>query len=324
MSPIDLNTCPICEGNVNNSQPSGTAVFSFECSVCGTFACNVVLFHTLRNHPDRHLLQGYIREQTAKLLRDRSPDLIPRFCENRDIEEVIQLAPRSIQSRADRLLESLVDQSEWFGSQVTVSPTIDFPLAYAINGEEFVAFLRFLINSSLIESEDVQVWTSGDLEGTRFALQVTAAGFEHIRLRAEDNKNSSEVFVAMRFDDDMNFVYEDAIAPAIMECGFEPRRVDLEEHNGEVVDRMLAMIRTARFVVADFTAHRNGVYFEAGFAMGLGMPVIWCCKQEQMGDAHFDTNHFNHVVWPNSSIFRERLKLRILATVGQGPVRTEH
>ncbi len=37
-----------------------------------------------------------------------------------------------------------------------------------------------------------------------------------------------------------------------------------------------------RFMIADFTGHRGGVYFEAGFAHGLGIPVIWTCREDQL------------------------------------------
>ena len=36
------------------------------------------------------------------------------------------------------------------------------------------------------------------------------------------------------------------------------------------MDRIIAQIRASKFVVADFTRNRGGVYYEAGFALGLG------------------------------------------------------
>ncbi len=35
-----------------------------------------------------------------------------------------------------------------------------------------------------------------------------------------------------------------------------------------------------------------------------------------MEKAHFDTEHFNHIVWTQASELRQRLALRIQATVG--------
>lgn len=43
-----------------------------------------------------------------------------------------------------------------------------------------------------------------------------------------------------------------------------------KEHSNKIDDEIIGEIRRSAFIVADFTGHRGGVYFEAGFAMGLG------------------------------------------------------
>jgi hypothetical protein len=68
-------------------------------------------------------------------------------------------------------------------------------------------------------------------------------------------------------------------------------------------------------VVADFTGHRGGVYFEAGYAQGRGIPVIWCCRKDDIEHAHFDTRQNNHVTWTTPAELRELLKNRIAATL---------
>jgi len=49
-------------------------------------------------------------------------------------------------------------------------------------------------------------------------------------------------------------------------------------HNEKICDKIVSEIRKSRLLVADFTDNRGGVYFEAGFAMGLSIPVIWMCR----------------------------------------------
>ena len=69
------------------------------------------------------------------------------------------------------------------------------------------------------------------------------------------------------------------------------------------MDRVLARIREARFVVADYTGNRGGVYYEAGFALGLGKLVIHSCLQEQLDSTdttaalHFDVKHLKILPW---------------------------
>jgi hypothetical protein len=73
--------------------------------------------------------------------------------------------------------------------------------------------------------------------------------------------------------------------------------------------------------VADFTGERGGVYFEAGFALGLGRQVIWTVREDVLDKVHFDNRQYNFIVWKSSGLdkFAERLGLRIEATVGRGP-----
>ena len=92
-------------------------------------------------------------------------------------------------------------------------------------------------------------------------------------------------------------------------------RMDLKEHNQKICDAIIAEIRRSRFLVADFTGHRGGVYFEAGYALGLGIPVIWTCREDELADTHFDTRQYNHVVWKNEKDLFEKLKRRIEATI---------
>jgi len=92
-------------------------------------------------------------------------------------------------------------------------------------------------------------------------------------------------------------------------------RIDLEPHNDNIVDRIIAEIRTCQFMVADFTGQKAGVYFEAGFAKGLGREVIWTCKEDDFKNVHFDIAQFSHIIWKNSAELRSRLAYKIKATI---------
>ena len=108
--------------------------------------------------------------------------------------------------------------------------------------------------------------------------------------------------------------------------GFRPLRIDRKEHVNKIDDEIIAEIRRSRFLVADFTCHpgspRGGVYFEAGFALALGKPVIWTCRNDLIEHVHFDTRQFNHIVWASAEDLAERLRNRIGAVIGQGPLRS--
>ncbi len=149
--------------------------------------------------------------------------------------------------------------------------------------------------------------------------QVSPKGLLYLEGRREGESPTG--FCAMWFSDDVKPLWTSAIEPAIRAAGYEPLRIDTKQHNGKIDDEIMASIRAARFVVADFTGNRGGVYYEAGFAHGLGLPVIFMCQEGD--DLHFDIRQYNCIFWKSDQleVAQSRLKNRILATIGQGPLK---
>lgn len=50
-------------------------------------------------------------------------------------------------------------------------------------------------------------------------------------------------------------------------------------------------------MIADFTNHRNSVYFEDSYTMGMNIPIIWTCQEGHEGEMSFDTRQFPHILW---------------------------
>ena len=114
---------------------------------------------------------------------------------------------------------------------------------------------------------------------------ITVLGYQHAAEQSA-NKDLSQCFVAMWFDESMKQAYEEGIEKAVEACGYKPLRIDQKQHLNKIDDEIIAEIRRSRFVVADFTHDatkgvRGGVYYEAGFAHALGLPVIFSCKKDQ-------------------------------------------
>jgi len=125
----------------------------------------------------------------------------------------------------------------------------------------------------------------------------------------------------MWFDPKIMAAYEEAIEPAIGRAGFTSMMIGNKEHSNRIDDEIISEIRRSAFVIADFTGHRGGVYFEAGFAMGLGLPLIWTCHKDDMPNLHFDIRQYNCIDWTDHRDLHVRLQKRITALFGQGPVR---
>ena len=121
----------------------------------------------------------------------------------------------------------------------------------------------------------------------------------------------------MSYDPSLDSVFDDAIVPALeTDCRYVVNRVDRTPHNDDITDRILAGIRGAQFVVADFTLQRQGVYYEAGFAEGLGRTVIRTCRDADFYQLHFDTRQFSHLKWSTPDDLRVMLAEHVLATIG--------
>lgn len=125
----------------------------------------------------------------------------------------------------------------------------------------------------------------------------------------------------MSFSKDRVGIYHNLIEPAIKKAGYSAVRVDQDEHNQSINDYIIGQIKGCRFLVSDFTRQSQGVYFEAGLALGLGRNVIWMCSEKDRANLHFDTRHYNHILYDDADLATgmEKLKNRILALEGPGP-----
>jgi nucleoside 2-deoxyribosyltransferase len=152
------------------------------------------------------------------------------------------------------------------------------------------------------------------------SAQVTPQGFMH----ATETNISQSVngFIAMWFNKSMHSAHMEGLEPAIRDAGYNPIIVSGVEHVNKIDDEIVSQIRRSKFLVADFTGHRGGVYFEAGFAMGLGIPVFWTCRQDMLENLHFDIRQYNCIDWADPASLRTRLTRRIEAVLGRGPIAT--
>jgi predicted heme/steroid binding protein len=179
----------------------------------------------------------------------------------------------------------------------------DFSLLYCEDQQEFFFYIKRARELGLLEST------------TSTGLRLTYSGWNRLKELSKTSIKSKQAFVAMWFDASLDSAWNDGFKPALKSCGFDPMRVDLEEHNEKICDRIISEIRRSGLVVADFTGQRGGVYFESGFAMGLGIPVVRSCHKDDISTLHFDTRQYNHVAWETPSELKEKLENRIRAMI---------
>jgi len=157
----------------------------------------------------------------------------------------------------------------------------------------------------------------GPVEDT---IIITPKGWETLQTQPE--LAGRQCFVAMSFNPELHPIFLGPISEGIRQAGYEPFRTDHKEHNEDITDEIIAGIRRAKFVLADFTFERTAVYYEAGFAAGLGKPVIRTIREDHKNTLNFDTRQLNHIHWraDDLPVFARAIANRIVATLGQGPV----
>jgi hypothetical protein len=249
------------------------------------------------------------------------------------LDEATKRRPLSVHDRADALLRYLGAKSDLLGTVVkfyaldnTKAPgTANELLAWTASRQipEVITLAEYCGEAGWIEHRATE--RTGSSQNTVHELMLRPPGYARLAELDGINSGSKQAFVAMWFDDTMKAAYDDGIGPAIREAGYEPMRIDRKDHNNKIDDEIIAEIRRSRFLVADFTqgdaGARGGVYYEAGFAHGLNLPVIFTCRADAIGKVHFDTRQYNHITWENPKELKERLAKRISATLGDGPLK---
>lgn len=261
-----------------------------------------------------------IRKAAVPLTRyiDEHPEEDPVVFTTYNAEQILARLPLPFGERARLLARKIVRLLEHRPGEMRLELSPHVPLfldllraSYVGSTSELIALLDYWAEEGVIELRRT-------LDGT---IDITVPVRGLIALEEDIAAVESQTaFVAMWFAPDMTTAYDEGIAPAVEELGYRPVRIDRQEHNNKIDDEIIAEIRRARFVIADFSCGpdgvRGGVYYEAGFAAGLGIPVIHMVRESDVGTLHFDTRQINHIVWSDPTDLRQKLANRIGATLG--------
>lgn len=123
-------------------------------------------------------------------------------------------------------------------------------------------------------------------------------------------------FVIMSFSSNprLRDCYSLAVKPTVEEFGYRCERVDEQQFNGSIRQRIIENIQCARFIIADMTEARPNCYYELGMAHGLGKVVIHITSDPK--DIHFDITDFNFILYDTVEKLKTLLRKRIEDTVG--------
>lgn len=228
--------------------------------------------------------------------------------------------PTVFSEKIDMILKKLNKLAGYIGGQIDITKWELFSLTFVdrlnnIDKKELdetalikqsLYYMTFLNEAGYIKGGLV-------LGGDKLSpIEITSKGYERIDTLQKNPNTSREVLIAMKFGED-TLKLREAIKQGISDAGYIPVLIDEVEHNEFITPELLKHIKNSKFVVADLTHQNNGAYFEEGYAMGLGKPVIQLCKKDTK--LHFDIAQKNTIMWERESDIPLKLKNRIIATI---------
>ena len=301
----DQSHCKICETTVEMIHSGDFDGIHQKCPYCGEFKLTETVLSLLQGLDAgvQTKIFGWVLDQN----RNRTIPTISRGV----LENVAARSLPTFTERANRLLLEALQQQDRVDSKIDISNPRIVNATYSQDVAEVTMLGRLLSEKGLMK------WDSPTLDDDDY--EILPRGFAAADELTRRVTRSDKGFVAMWFNEDLTPAYEEGFQVGILNAGYNPVRVDRVEHTNRIDDAIIAHIRTASFVVADFTGHRGGVYFEAGFALGLDLPVIWTCWKDGMEDLHFDIRQYNTIDWETPEELALRLHRRIEASVGKGP-----
>ena len=298
----DQSRCPICDTMAHEIESADHCnQVLWECARCGKYWLLASSRSPIRNCDleGRAKISGFVYDQNRNGSKPKlTCDLL---------EQVMSRPFPSVGERAERLLTEVVRCQNKLGDHFDINMPWWIAATYSLDEYELAFLIRMLSERGFVnqvsETGECEILPNGQIEADKLRRKIT---------------QSNQGFVAMSFDPTLLPTYEQGLRPGVIRAGYDPVRVDRVEHVNRIDDEIIARIRTSLFIVADFTGHREGVYFEAGFALGLGLSVMWTCKKVDMKNLHFDIRQYNTIDWDDYEDLASRLQHRIEATVGKG------
>lgn len=226
-----------------------------------------------------------------------------------NIKDAINLLPKKIDEIVKWIMECLYSETKEYGMTINKIDTMSF-YSYERNDKYFF-FLHMIEDNKYIDTKSISGSNGKGYEN----IKLTTYGWNYIEQHIlEGSIDNSQVFIAMWFDPSMDDAYK-AICLALEKTNFQDMRIDKKQHNNEITTEIGYEIRKSKFLVAEVTGQRQGVYFEAGYAIGNKIPVIWVCREDDLKNVHFDTRQYNHIVWSKTEELTQKLIERIHGTI---------
>lgn len=299
---VENDPCEICGTSSRPMQRPNYDGIGQECPRCQKFWITGSALSSVRHAPPKvkSELSGWVYDQNAL---GTEPEVT-----SNTVDFIKKQPTLGLVEKSNRLLLAMLKYHIEYGQNIYIEEPYLISAIHGKDKNEVQFVVRMLEDSGLLIAP-----------GAIDLRRITPKGHIHAETISAKQVASSQGFVAMWFKEELDEVYELGFASGVRLAGYDPVRGDNVEHVNKIDDEIIVQIRRSKFVVADFTGQRGGVYFEAGYALGLGLPVIWSCRQTEVKDLHFDVRQFNCITWNNADELSKKLQIRIEAVIGDGP-----
>lgn len=297
-------TCPICKTAKAGDGISYDDCFIYKCPTCGKYKISGSTHAYIENKTNLNKLSSWVSEQN-KIYKESMP-----YINSENIEQILNQRDRKIKEKFDCMMLSLnLCQAR---KHIKFN---NFNHCYIKDENEFRMLLKRAEENQLIEYTAAQMLTPSQPEIIFNGL--TYGGQEYIEKLEETNKHSNKIFMAFWFDNEkkMQNIFDGIVKQKIEAAGFLADRVSSSttRHDNKISDEIIAKIKSSRAVIADCTGNRTAVYYEAGFAMGMKIPVFWTCKSDEKDKICFDVNQHPFILWQDEEELADKIVQRLKA-----------
>ena len=328
--------CPVCQ--TETAKPKGAKIgneFSSEygCPRCGIYW--IEDFFSRNSLPN--ILGGDKRKIAAlshwirikhEVISKEPPDANGyRKSINLDeqlVNSIINNPPPTPAEQADRFVLWLGSKAP--GEYISFQLQDQLSLIGSATPEELRIAIDYLIRKGLVQGKIIR--TSSGLSCVDVALSLE--GWQYCEKLKRGAADSHKAFMAMQYNDEqLDKIVEDVFKPAVEKTGFKLFKLTDRPKAGLIDDHLRVEIQTSRFLIADLSHDNLGAYWEAGYAEGLGKPVIYTCEKTKFENPdtkpHFDTNHHLTIPWDINNLEEaaNQLKATIRATLPEAAKLTD-
>lgn len=227
-----------------------------------------------------------------------------------DIETMLShITPLTNIQRINQLILFIGQRTEHPGISLCKS----FKDSEAANSSTQVASIGNFVNSEAMYKMlgDVDFKHFFNIGQGPLNISLTNKGWEKFQ-DLQKIKEGRRVFVAMSFGDkntneQRKSFFELSIKKPLQEIGFSAERVDTKTRVGLIDLQIIQDIAQSSLVIADISDNNLGVYWEAGYAEGIGRPVLYI-RDGNKEKPHFDVQHRQRIDFSSPEELKEQLK----------------